>query len=70
MSIRVEDIEITYRIVGSKHVFTSPDVPALHVSHADKNVAYADIQPALDALERIEARIRARHEQEHFLEVA
>ncbi len=60
MSLRVEDIRIVHRVVGSKHVFTSPDVPQLHVSHADKQVAYESIQSALDMFERMEARAQAR----------
>jgi hypothetical protein len=41
-------------------VVTSPDVPELHLSHADEGVALADVQPALDALERMRIRMVAR----------
>lgn len=61
---------IVHRVVGSKHVFTSPDVPELHVSHVDEHVARADIQPALDALERMMGRVHARKAQVDFLKVA
>jgi hypothetical protein len=70
MAIQVKDIELRHRVVGTKHVFTSPDVPELHVSHADKATAYADIQPALDAIERMKRRIAARRAQDELLEVA
>lgn len=60
MAICVEDIRLVHRKVGTKHVFTSPDVPELHISHADEAVARANLQPALDALEEIQERIRAR----------
>lgn len=70
MAFRVEDIRITHRVVGSKHVLTSPDVPELHVSHADEDVARADIQPALDALARMKERIAARKAQKELMAVA
>ena len=62
MSIRVEDIELVHRKVGTKHVFTSPDVPELHISHADEETARASIQPALDLLEQMKERVRARED--------
>ena len=60
MPIRIEDIELVHRVVGTKHVFTSPDVPELHISHADRQAAYDSIQPALDLLEQVKQRIEAR----------
>jgi hypothetical protein len=60
MGIRVEDIELVHRVVGTKHVFTSPDVPELHISHAEEEVARANIQPALDLLEEMKNRVKAR----------
>ncbi|KAB0264956.1 hypothetical protein [Microvirga brassicacearum] len=60
MSVRLEDIRIVHRIVGTKHVFTSPDVPELHISHADEAIAYSNIQPALDVLEQVRNRVKAR----------
>jgi hypothetical protein len=70
VGIQVQDIRIVHRVVGSKHVFTSPDVPELHVSHADKDVAFADLQPALDAIGRMKERIEARRAQAKLLDVA
>ena len=70
VGIRAEDIRIEHRVVGTKHVFTSPDVPELHISHSDEETARADIQPALDALERIKQRIAARNAQAKLLDVA
>jgi hypothetical protein len=70
VSIRAEDIRLEHRVIGTKHVFTSPDVPELHISHADEATARADIQPALDALDRINQRIEARRVQAKLLDVA
>jgi hypothetical protein len=53
VAIRVEDFRLAHRVIGTKHVFTSPDVPELHISYADKEVARANLQPALYALERV-----------------
>ncbi len=39
MSSGVETVRLVHRVVGAKHVFTSPDVPELHVSHADYETA-------------------------------
>jgi len=54
------DIRIAHRVVGTKHVFTSPDVPGLHVSHADKQVAEDAIQPTLDMIDAMQRRIQSR----------
>jgi hypothetical protein len=70
MAIQAEKIRLVHRVVGTKHVFTSPDVPELHISHADEATALADIQPALDALDRIKSRIEARRRQAESLKVA
>ncbi len=70
MGIRAEKIRLEHRVVGAKHVFSSPDVPELHISHADEVVARADIRPALDALGRMKQRIQARKEQAKLLDVA
>lgn len=70
MSIKVENITIVHRVVGKKHVVTSPDVPELHVSHFDEVTARETVQPALDALARVQDRIAARAEQARILKVA
>jgi hypothetical protein len=64
--MRAEDMTIHRREIGGKYVLTSPDVPELHISHADLDVARASIQPALDALENVKARLRARAEFRAF----
>ncbi len=56
MLFRTENIRLKHRVVGTKHVFTSPDVPELHVSHADRDKAYESIQSALDMFARMKAR--------------
>ena len=58
--MRVEDIKLVHRVVGAKHVFTSPDVPELHISHADQKTAFESVQPALDLLEQMKRRFAAR----------
>lgn len=60
--LRVEDIRLVHRVVGTNHVFTSPDVPELHVAHRDYETARADVEPALVALHEVKNRIRARQE--------
>lgn len=58
--METHDIRLAHRVIGSKHVFTSPDVPELHVSHEDRAVALSNVQPALDVLRQIKGRIAAR----------
>lgn len=70
MAFRVEDIKLVHRVVGTKHVYTSPDVPELHVSHRDQATARESVQPALDALQRVKDRIEARAAQARMLQVA
>jgi hypothetical protein len=60
MSLKVENIKLVHRVVGTKHVFTSPDVPQLHVSHADRQTAFNAIQSALDMFARMEERASAK----------
>lgn len=54
----VSDIRIEHRFIGTKHVFTSPDVKGLFVVHSDKERARNNIQSALDMLDRMEERIK------------
>jgi hypothetical protein len=61
-NMRKDDIRIVHRVVGTKHVFTSPDVPGLHVSDADKDTAEGAIQSALDMLDRMQERLDARRD--------
>lgn len=68
--MRVEDIKLVHRVIGDKHVITSPEVPELHVAHADQAVAFADVQPVLDAIERVKQRIVARSRHAKMLEIA
>ncbi len=60
MLLRVEDIKLEHRVVGTKHVYTSPDIPQLHVSHADKETALKAVQSALKMFEAMERRLEAR----------
>lgn len=60
MGVQVKDIKLVHRVVGTKHVYTSPDVPELHISHADQQTALESIQPALDLLEQMKERKAAR----------
>ncbi len=57
MGWHVEDIRLVHRVVGTKHVFISPDLPELHVSHADRDVAFEGVQPALDVIAEVKARL-------------
>ncbi|BDA84239.1 hypothetical protein Sa4125_17810 [Aureimonas sp. SA4125] len=60
MPLRVSDITIVHEIVGGHHMFTSPEVPELHVVNADRALAEGSLQPALDMIERMKARMEAR----------
>ena len=60
MGVNAHSIRIHYRKVGTMHVFTSPDVPELHVAHTDEETAYKHIQPTLDLIERMRSRIAER----------
>ncbi len=60
MGTQAEDITLVHRVVGTKHVLTSPDVPELHISHEREEVARANVQPALDLLAQMKARVEAR----------
>ena len=62
MGIMVKDIELVHRVVGTKHVFTSPNVPELYVAHADEEVARNCVQSALDSIAQVKARIAERNE--------
>ena len=68
MSVKTKDIALVHRVVGTKHVYTSPDVPELHVSHAEKEVAYASIQSALDLLEKMKARLAQREAMDEVVQ--
>lgn len=60
ISIRVEDVRLERREIGGKHVITSPDVPELHVAHADAQMALASVQPTLDTLAKMRERVAER----------
>lgn len=50
------DIRVEHRIVGTQHVFTSPDLPGLYVAHADKAVAESSVPEAVAMLRAMAAR--------------
>jgi hypothetical protein len=54
--VKSDAIKLVHRVIGTKHVYTSPDVPALHVSHADQATALSGVQSALDMLSNMEVR--------------
>lgn len=60
MMLRAENTRLDHRVIGTKHVVTSPDVPYLHVSHSDKQAAFDSVQSALDMFELMEKRTTAR----------
>jgi len=49
-------IPLIHRKVGTKHVYTSPAVPQLHVSHADQKTAREAVQSALEMFDRMALR--------------
>lgn len=53
----VMGLKIEHRVVGTQHVFTSPDLPGLFVAHRDRDTAEADVPAAIDMLRRMEQRL-------------
>ncbi len=49
--------KIEHRVVGTQHVFTSPDLPGLFVAHRDRDQAEADVPAAIDMLRGMEQRL-------------
>lgn len=52
------EVRIEHRIVGTQHVFTSPDVPGLFVAHADREKAERDVPAAIEMLKWMHERLR------------
>lgn len=52
----MDNIRLEHKKVGEQHVFTSPDVPGLHVAHADYETARASVPSAVEMLERMRSR--------------
>jgi hypothetical protein len=50
-------LKIEHRVVGTQHVFTSPDLPGLFVAHRDRDQAEADVPAAIEMLRRMEQRL-------------
>jgi len=59
MHTQAKDIRIVHRVIGTKHVLTSLDVPELYIAHADRDFAERHVQDALDSIGRAKARIAA-----------
>jgi hypothetical protein len=53
----VMGLKIEHRVVGTQHVFTSPDLPGLLVAHRDRDTAEADVPAAIEMLRRMEQRL-------------
>jgi len=52
---------LEHRIIGSQHVYTSPDVPGLFVAHdADQQTALDSVPSAIKVLEEMKARRKQR----------
>ena len=56
-------IRLVEERLGTQHVITSPDVPGLFVDHADIEVARRDVEPTLQAMERVRSRIARRGQE-------
>ena len=50
-------LKIEHRVVGTQHVFTSPDLPGLFVAHRDRDQAQADVPAAIEMLRAMEQRL-------------
>lgn len=58
-------IRLVEEKIGSQHVITSPDVPGLFVAHSDLETARRDVQPTIEAMDRVRSRIAAKAVVEH-----
>jgi hypothetical protein len=52
----VEKVRIEHRVVGTLHLFTSPDVPGLFVADSDRATAERDVPAAIEMLRRMNGR--------------
>lgn len=43
-------------MIGGQHVFTSPDMPELWVTHADLATAKSEIEPVMQAILRLKGQ--------------
>ena len=62
LQMLLADIRLEHRVVGTQHVFTSPDVPGLYVAHADRDAAERHVPEAIEMLRRMQER-RAQKQQ-------
>lgn len=58
----MENIRLEHNTVGGQHVFTSPDMPGLHVAHSDYDTAKASVPSAIEMLKRMRDRRTRRME--------
>jgi hypothetical protein len=55
-------VGIYHRVVGDSHIFTSPDLPGMHVGHPDARAAFAMIAPAVGLLVGATYGVNAEYE--------
>jgi len=49
-------IRLEHKMVGGQHVFTSPDMPELWVTHAELDIAKSEIEPVMQAIMRLKGQ--------------
>lgn len=57
------EVRIEHCVLGSQHVFTSPDVPGLFVAHTDRETAERDVPAVIDMLKRMQERLALRRQK-------
>ena len=46
------DFRVAHKMIGDRHVFTSPDMPQLFVAHRDRLTAFKDIENVVRQMDR------------------
>ena len=57
-------VRLLCRRVGAKFVFTSLDVPELHISHADVEEARLSVPSAVEGIARVKRRLAVERDQQ------
>jgi hypothetical protein len=66
----VMGLKIEHRVVGTQHVFSSPDLPGLFVAHRDREQAEADLPAAIEMLRQMERRLAEKRRVQDRIAIA
>lgn len=57
---KITSVCVEYKNVDSWHVFTCQDLPGLYVASANREIAYNDVGPSIEALLRLDFGIECQ----------